>query len=189
MGIVKMNIKKTNNISKVVQTALVVYPSYIDLSNTVIFVSHKEIISKLLKNILDMLPCVRVICTDDVIKQVKEYLIQNSFNVDFTKTYEGDEKLNYNKMYVVQSEYLNKYLNTMCSEIKSIKELNLSQVESDMGIQVDDPARALSTAMPLEYYLPDEHGFIDLSELVSNTIADFLIEIQLQLSVVPKYPF
>lgn len=71
-------------------------------------------------------------------------------------------------MYEIDARELRELCNKAAHEILSVRDLNLSKVEREAGVSVDDPSRPPLMASSRYDRPKSEHDFIDLGALASN---------------------
>lgn len=70
-------------------------------------------------------------------------------------------------MFEIEKNDLFSFLYRICTEVRSVEDLNLSQVERERGISVHDESRPTWVATSRYHQLKPEHGFIDLMALAN----------------------
>lgn len=122
-----------------------------------VYVFHKDIVAEFLRWIvrqhplLDELPDLNAIAKD-----IDEWFEKRLL----THILDG--------MYEVDAADLRKLCNEAAHTIPSIRILNLSRVEREKGIDVDDPSRPAFISSSRYHRPKREHDFIDLGALANN---------------------
>lgn len=128
-------------------------------TDQMVYVFKKHIVGEFIGNIVRMSPMLSDL--PDLNKIADELLYWLDKNIPASVEVAGG-------MYGMSTEELEKLCDRATREIKIIENLNLSKVERENGIEVNDPSRPPFVGSSRYDKIKEEHDFIDLGALSRN---------------------